>query len=182
MAGRGRPPVLTKEQIEEANKLHLGGASIRSLSRKFGVAEKTIKSAVIPRCVEIRECAEQIVLTEERLAALPLSSQIQVIELADELRAISRNLAGSARHSSMTSFRLSAIAGKQVDKIDIENPMASQEILQCISALTKMSNDAASLPLSLLNLNKASGKDVLKDDDGDGEKDRVLVYLPENGR
>ena len=53
-------------------------------------------------------------------------------------------------------------------------------MLQCISALTKMSNDAASLPLSLLNLNKASGKDVAYDDDG--EKDRVLVYLPDNGR
>ena len=59
--------------------------------------------------------------------------------------------------------------------------MESQEVLQCISALTKMSNDAASLPLALLHINRASGKDVLKDDDGDG-KDRVLVYLPDNGR
>ena len=45
-----------------------------------------------------------------------------------------------------------------------------------------MSNDAANLPLSLLNINRASGKDVLKDDDGDGEKIGVLVYLPDNGR
>ena len=146
------------------------------------MARATVRDVVVARAAEIKEVANQIIATEERFNALSLSGRLEAIELADELRAISRNLAGSARHSSMTSFRLSAIAGKQVDKINVDDPMESQEVLQCISALTKMSNDAASLPLSLLNLNKASGKDVLKDDDGDGEKDRVLVYLPDNGR
>ena len=42
-----------------------------------------------------------------------------------------------------------------------------------------MSNDAANLPLALLNINKSNGKDKQADTDGDG---RVLVYLPENGR
>ena len=58
--------------------------------------------------------------------------------------------------------------------------MESQEVLQCISALTKMSNDAANLPLALLNINKSNGKDKQADtEEFDG---RVLVYLPENGR
>ena len=87
---------------------------------------------------------------------MPIAAQIEAIELADELRAISRNLAGSARHGSYTSFRLSSIAAKQVDKIDPENPMESQETLQAISALTKMSNDASALGMQLLNANKAS--------------------------
>jgi Helix-turn-helix domain of resolvase. len=178
----GRPKALTEEQIEDAKKKHVGGESISSIAKRLGVARATVRDVVVARAAEIKEVANQIIATEERFNALSLSGRLEAIELADELRAISRNLAGSARHSSMTSFRLSAIAGKQVDKINVDDPMESQEVLQCISALTKMSNDAASLPLSLLNLNKASGKDVLKDDDGDGEKDRVLVYLPDNGR
>ena len=63
------------------------------------------------------------------------------------------------RHSSFTSFRLSAIAGKQVDKINVDDPMESQEVLQCISALTKMSNDAASSRYRCSTSTKQAEKD-----------------------
>jgi len=175
-----RPQKLNEDQIAEARRRYCGGEPLSSLAAAFDVTKPTIAKFVSFHRKEIEETAKQIVDTEERLAALPLSGRLEAIELADELRAISRNLAGSARHSSFTSFRLSAIAGKQVEKINVDDPMESQEVLQCISALTKMSNDAANLPLALLNINKSNGKDKQADtEEFDG---RVLVYLPENGR
>ena len=94
----------------------LRGEPLSSFAAAFGVQSRPSQNLFLFIGKKIEETAKQIVDTEERLAALPLSGRLEAIELADELRAISRNLAGSARHSSFTSFRLSAIAGKQVER------------------------------------------------------------------
>ena len=64
------------------------------------------------------------------------------------------HLAGAAKFGAATAHRLSGLAHGQVDKIDDANPMESQEVLQGISALTKMANDSSTIGMNLLNANK----------------------------
>ena len=82
----------------------------------FGVTKPTIAKICFFFIGKMKKPQKQIVDTEERLAALPLSGRLEAIELADELRAISRNLAGSADTAALPRFALSAIAGKQVER------------------------------------------------------------------
>jgi len=78
--------------------------------------------------------------------------------MASQLRAISSNLTRAAISGTNTSARLAAMAEKQSLKIDEENPMDTQEELQAVGALTKLSNEAAQLGVQLINANKESLK------------------------
>lgn len=82
--------------------------------------------------------------------------------MADDMRTISTHLSGAARFDAATAHRLAGIANAQVDKVDDSNPMESQEVLQAISTLTKMSNEAARIGVDLIN---ASKKDPLPEAD-----------------
>jgi hypothetical protein len=90
------------------------------------------------------------------LAVLPVAQQYQAISLAEKLRNISSNLASAAEYGAATAHRLQAIAHAQVQKIDDADPMNSQEQLQAISALTKISNDSAKLGTDLISANKGA--------------------------
>jgi len=70
------------------------------------------------------------------------------------------HLAGAAKFGSATAHRLAGIAHAQVAKIDDADPMESQVVLQGISALTKIANDASQIGVNLLNANKEQIKIV----------------------
>lgn len=150
----GRSSKLTEMQWAEVERRVLEGESYRSLAKEFGVSEAAIRQRVSSRAKEIKSVAEQIVNTEQRLAALPISSQLTTVNLAAKLRAISENMAGAAHYGAMTAHRLNGLAHAQLDKIDDADPMQSQEALQTISGLTKMANQASEIPLNLLAANK----------------------------
>ncbi len=61
------------------------------------------------------------------------------------LTRLSKNVTSAADYGAATAQRLAALAFAQVDKIDPGNPMESQETLQAISALMKMSNEASKM-------------------------------------
>lgn len=61
---------------------------------------------------------------------------------------LSSNLAGSASYGAAIAQRLAELAHSQLCKINIDAPMESQEELQAISALIKMSNDAQKIGLA----------------------------------
>lgn len=93
------------------------------------------------------------------LAVLPVAQQYQAISLAEKLRNISANLAGAAEYGAATAHRLQAIAHAQVQKIDDADPMNSQEQLQAISALTRISNDSAKLGADLVSASSRNKAD-----------------------
>ena len=175
----GRRSKLTDKQWSEIERLHLSGESFRSLAKKFGIAESSIRGKISENCAEIKDVANQILVTEARLKSLPISAQIAAQSLADDLRAISHNIASAAKYGSMTSRRLATIANMQVDKIDEVDPMETQEVLQSISALTKMANDASQMGISLLNANKEATKDVTQGNDYDMPKAPVYKIVHE---
>ena len=151
----GRKSKLTDKQWAEIERRLIDGEKPASLAKGFGIDRAAITRRFSQQVRNVKDVAEQIVKTEIALRALPVSQQVHAISLADELRAISTNLAGAAKNGSHLAFRLSSIAVEQIGKVDSTNPMDSQEQLQAISALTKMANESASLGMALMVANKS---------------------------
>ncbi len=127
-----------------------------ALSREFNVSQGLISQRFSKTSKEVRNAAEKIAEGQNALANLPANLQHQAISLAEKLRNISANLASAAEYGAATAHRLQAIAHAQVQKIDDADPMNSQEQLQAISALTKISNDSAKLGTDLISANKGA--------------------------
>jgi hypothetical protein len=175
----GRKSKLTEKQWDEIRKRLLAGEKASPLAREYGVAPSNISDRFSERLVEIRNIANRVVAAEiamksvaTEVEAMPFSEKMVVLALAEDMRAISTDLSGAARHGAATAHRLAAIANKQVAKIDDENPMESQEVLQGISALTKMSNEAAKTGIDLIIANK---KDPLPDPNADEKRFREIL-------
>jgi hypothetical protein len=149
-----RPSKLTDQQWEAIGKRLLNGESVSALARAFKVSKSAVSIRFSKRNETVRAAASKIVEAERALSYLNVSEQIAARTLADDLKAVSTQLAGAAKYGAMTAHRLAGIANQQVDKIDDNNPMESQEVLQGISALTKMANDSSAIGLNLLNANK----------------------------
>lgn len=158
----GRPSKLTEKQWAEIQQRLLKGEKAADLSREFGVSKTRISERFSERTGTIRNVAEQLVSAEGALRALPVSEQVQALNLADELRAISMHLAGAAKYSAATAHRLSGIAHAKVQEIDDAAPLNddSREALKDVAVLTKIANDAAVIPTALLSANKEIAKEL----------------------
>ena len=132
-----RPSKLTDAQWESISKRLIAGESAASLAREFKVSAASISVRVSKRLETVKSVAAQIVSTDRSLSFLNASEQIAAISLADELKAISKHRAGSARYGAMSSQRLSGIAHGQVEKIDDADPInaTSMETLKGIAVL-----------------------------------------------
>lgn len=155
-----RSSKLTDKQWEQIRVRLLAGEKGRALAREFGVSEAAIRKRFGAQTKDIKKVAHQLAKAEQDFLSLPIGSQISARTLADELRAVSTHLAGAAKYGAMTSHRLAGIAHMQVDKLDDNSPMESQEILQGISVLTKMANDASVIGSNLLSANKETIKEI----------------------
>lgn len=172
----GRPSKLSEAQWTEIERRLLEGESRRGLAREFGVSEGAIRQGVSARVEEIRDVAKTIVSVEERLAALPIGSQITTQTLAAKLRAVSDSLASAAQLGAATAHRLQALANTEVGKVDDADPLtpASVEALKGVSALTRLANDSASIALNLLSANKETIKQI-NDNESGAEKAAAAV-------
>ena len=144
----GRRSKLTEKQWAEIDKRLRAGEKIRPLAREFDVAESCIRDKFSAQQIKI--IANQIVTAENELNALPLAVQITAHEEINKLRAISANLENAAHYGAITAHSLSRIAAKQTEKVNKDDPMESADVLQGIAALTKLSNEASSLGMSLM--------------------------------
>lgn len=154
----GRPSKLTDAQWEKIGKRLLAGESTASLAREYGVSKATISGRFSERSKNVKAVANQIVATDSALSFLNVSEQIAAFSLADELKAISKHLAGAGRYGAATSHRLSGIAHGKAMEIDDAAPLDEESIkaLKGIAVLTRMSNEAAEIGINLLRANKES--------------------------
>jgi len=159
----GRPSKLTDAQWEKIGKRLLAGESASALAREFGVSRATVSERFSERTNRVKAAASLVVKTDSALSFLNVSEQIAAFSLAEELKAISKHLAGAARYGAATAHRLSGIAHGKVALIDDAAPVSEDSLIELkgISALTRMANDAAEIPLNLLRANK----DVTPEDD-----------------
>lgn len=163
----GRKSKLTPDQWNEFQKRHINGESLRKLAKEFGVSESSAREKISAQSAQIKSVANQIVTTEQALAALPISAQITAQNLASKLRAISDNLASAAHHGAATAHRLSALANTEVAKVDDADPLASSEKLRGVAALTTLANESAKIAINLLAANK---EEVARVNRGDADK------------
>jgi hypothetical protein len=150
----GRKSKLTEAQWAEIERRLLEGEPRRALAREFGIAESSIRERLSAQVKETKSVANQIVNTEQRLSALPISAQINAQNLASKLRAISGHLASAAEYGASTAHRLSAIAASEVEKIDDVEPGRSAETLRGVAALTALANESSKIAINLLSANK----------------------------
>lgn len=161
----GRPSKLTEKQWAEIQQRLLKGEKAADLAREFKVSKTRISERFSERTGTIRNVAEQLVSAEGALRALPVSEQVQALNLADELRAISMHLAGAAKFGAATAHRLNGIAHAKVQEIDDAAPLSAEslESLKGIAVLTKIANDSATIGLNLLAANKEAIKEMNQD-------------------
>lgn len=159
-----KPSPLSLKQWEDIQKRLLSGEAGRVLAREFGVSETAIRKKFGSQTKVVKSIGTELFKAEQKFKDLSLSSKIMVRTFADDLHAMNLHMSGAGKFSSATAHRLAGIAHSQVDKIDDANPMESQEVLQAISALTKMSNDAAVIPLGLIKSNNDLMRESTKDD------------------
>lgn len=171
----GRKSALTPEQWVEVERRHfVDGESVNALAKRFGVNESIIRRKIKPNKAEgknTQESLRDLALRKldadraaneiaEEIAELPISRQNTFNDIYKKLGSITLHLTSAAEFGAATAHRLSGIANAQVDKISDSDPMESQEVLQGISALTKMANDASQIGMNLLAANKEQIKEM----------------------
>lgn len=155
----GRPSKLTENEWIEALKRIEAGESIRSVAASYGVSPTAIQKRVSAQSAqqeEIKALANQLVTAENKIKDLPITLQVSVHSLANDLRAISMHLAGAGRFGAATAHRLSGIANAKVLEIDDAAPLSaeSMEALRGVAVLTKMANESSEIGVNLLKANK----------------------------
>lgn len=156
----GRPSNLSEAKWSELEKRLLSGEKAADLAREYKVSRSAISKRFSKQHETVKDVAHQLVTAEEALSRLPLSQQLNAINLAASLRSISTHLASAANFGAATAHRLSALANSEVEKVGDANPLASVESLKGVSVLTKLANDSANIALNLLAANKDKVKQV----------------------
>ena len=156
-----RPSKLTSKQVEEIQSRHAKGESLRTLAAVYGVGKSAISDAVkgntevSGRPILEKTLANQLALIEKRIESLPISGQVSVRSLANQLKGISDNLAQAAHSGSKTAARINAIAEKQSLRINEFGTIEENAIpLKNVMMMAQVANEAAKIPLNLLAANK----------------------------
>ena len=153
----GRPPTLTQKQVNEIRRRLAAGESTTALAREYGVSKATISGHCSQKVERIKNIASQMVTTEKNFDGLPISEQAAVINLVDQMKATSNNLAAAARAGSATSAHLAGIAHGKAVQLDPE--AVDMNDLREISALTQTANQAATIGTALIAFPKNSRLD-----------------------
>jgi hypothetical protein len=165
----GRKSSLSDAKWAELGKRLLAPGSkesARSLAKEFGTSEASVRRKFPAQRKDVKDVANQILAAEQALAGLPVSSQIDAVNLAHELRAISIHLAGAAKFGAATAHRLSGIANAKVQEIDDAAPLdeASLQSLKGVAVLTKVANEASQIGVNLLSANREMVKKGMEEE------------------
>ncbi len=164
----GRPSKLTPQQWERIAERMSRGERLTDLAREFKVSKASISQRVSKlaqkRTERIEGVANQLVTAETALRSLTVSEQAQALELRTRLMSISQHIAAAADNNSAVAHRLSALAATTVQKIDDAQPLETVKELKTVSALLRVANEAAHIPMNLLAANKEATKNLEKPD------------------
>jgi hypothetical protein len=150
----GRPSKLSERQWGEIGRRLVDGERVRALAKEFKIGASTISDRFSEQNRTIKLVANQLASAEAELSRLPPFAQITARGLANDLRDISNHIIGAAKYGAMTAHRMGRIANMQAQKVDEVSPMESADILQTISVLTKMGNEAAAVGLGIIKSNQ----------------------------
>jgi transposase-like protein len=190
----GRKSSLTPEQWAEVERRHLvGGESINSLAKEFGIAESSVRRKIKPNNAESEKpgnpllaLAQEKVRVEqesreitERIAELPFARQNIVNDLARKLANISMQMGSAAEYAAANTHRLMGIAHLKIAEIDDAAPFSeeSRQVMKDVAAVTALANESSKIPLNLLAANKEAFSTPAGDEEEKG-KPRYIVAPP----
>lgn len=147
-----RQPKITPEQWEQIERRAAAGETTVSIAAAYGVSEGALRKRGInkTRYDKVRKVAHQLAGAKDALAALPVHQQQLAVSLADELRAISSNLASAARYGSATAQRLAQAAHHEISTAEV----LDEPRLRAVAMLTRTANEAGQLGVALLKTNE----------------------------
>lgn len=163
-----RKSPLKPEQWADIEQRLINGEAGCALAKEYGISYNAIKKRFGSRVKQIKSVANQILETERNFKALPISSQIKAVNLADLLRSISNHLGHAANYGAMTAHRLHGISNALVDKIDEADPLKDRKSIDTlggIGVMTKLANESAEIGLNLLRANKEAVEGIHRQDD-----------------
>ena len=169
----GRPSKLSETQKLEIERRLVAGEKPADLAREYGVNRSAISRGFSQQTQQTQIVAQKLLAAENALKELPFPQQITAVTHLNRLRAISGHVLGAAEYGAATAHRMAEIANNQGLLVDGANPMETQEQLQAISALTRISNDALQPAMALIKANQ-----VTEGDDGDALQSLTLPADP----
>lgn len=151
-------PKISPDQWEEIERRAAAGETVVSIAAAYGVSEGAIRKRGInkKRYDKVRKVAEQLASAKNALAELPLNQQQMAVSLADELRAISNNLASAARYGSATAQRLAQAAHDEIQRAEVLDEVT----LRSVAMITRTANEAGQLGVALLKANEESMREA----------------------
>lgn len=151
----GRKQSMSPDQKAEAERRIASGEGLRKVAAAFGVSPATMSRNVSKQSQQVKIVAEQVAAAQTALAQLPVQQQHHALSLAEKLRGISDNLAAAAYHGAANASRLGRMASAELAKVPEGAPLDGQaETLKSVAALSRMSSEAASLPMALVTAQK----------------------------
>ena len=161
----GRPSKLDERQRAEIQRrLAVGGEgnSVTELAAEFRVGKATISRWFSKRTETVQTLANTLATTERAIEALPVSEQVSIRTLADQLKGISSSLAKAAASGSRVSATLSDLAERHTrrlaERMDEEGVLMAEE-LKPVVALVETANRASTIGMGLLAANKGKSSE-----------------------
>ena len=150
----GRPSKLDERQRAEIQRrLAVGGEgnSVTELAAEFRVGKATISRWFSKRTETVQTLANTLATTERAIEALPVSEQVSIRTLADQLKGIQNSVANVAAAGARTADRLQQLAEGKAKKL---GDMSTSEDLKPIAALVATANEAVKPALTLVQAQK----------------------------
>jgi len=175
----GRKSSLTPEQWQEVIRRHLvGGESIRSLAREYGIAESSMREYIRAHKQKIENASNQIINATRAINALPISSQITAHSLAQKKMLLQDGAADVAIDMQAVASRIGKAARSKVNSIT-DDELLDGEMMKGIMATAIVVNNAMRPTSEFLTI-QAKEKEDSPPPDPDNSP--VKFYIPNNGR
>ena len=176
----GRKSSLTPKQWQEVVKLLLPphNKSARSLAKQFGTSEASIRRMFPSRRKDVKEVANQIIKAEDDFRNLPITSQIDALQLVDDIKRMRENIQSAGNDTALVSKMFAKAARDATSKImfkamdddgETVNPERLADCTEEIAAVMKstlVSNEASKISLKLM--------DIAARDQGADKGDRTI--------
>ena len=161
----GRPSKLTDAQWQDVLRRRLRRESYRSLARDYGVTEAAIRLKISQSEKEIKRTAKQVVAVSEQIDAMPPAAQVEVFNIAQCMQEGKQLLISAGMRGARVADRLNAVAVKQMEKVDINNPGNHGDEITMAIGCTKGADLSGQMMMKLLvaGIGDDSGKDSDED-------------------
>ncbi|HAA04778.1 MAG TPA: hypothetical protein DCE18_15630 [Syntrophobacteraceae bacterium] len=162
----GRPSKLSDREWAEVGRRLARGESTRKLAAEYKVAKSTIQDRFSGHVPEIREAAQALASAERTVERMPVSVQVSVRSLADQLKGIQDDYAETAAMGMQAARIVQTKVLAQARNLP-DDP--SSEDLKPIIAGSETTKSLSSLATNMITANK--GNPV--DEDKPGLAERV---------